>query len=341
MVEFLGIHVILSEHSPEAPEMTPTIGIAVITHRSRQHLPRCLPPLLASPLQPRVLVVNSSSGDGTVELAREMGAEVMLVPRRSFNHGVTREQARQTLGTDIVVMLTPDAYPERADFVERLTSPIRRGLAAVAYGRQIPHGGADLFERFGRAFSYPPTSHLRSMGDWPQYGSYTHFCSNACAAWSSRALDSIGGFRPTLVSEETIATAELLARGERIAYVADALVRHSHHYRLRDEFRRSFVVGCPRQLYRRLLLRRGTDAARGRAYLKALLRAVMAESPWRLPEALLHTAVRYAGYRTGLLGTRLPSALAAHLSGQDFFWDSDIARQLGVPAASTGAPAMG
>ena len=133
-------------------------------------------------------------------------------------------------------MLTPDAYPEGDDFLERLTAPVRTGRAAVAYGRQLPREGAGLLERFGREFNYPAASQVRSLEDWSTFGSYTHFCSNACAAWSNAALDMIGGFRATLVSEETVAVAELLARGERIAYVADAVVRHSHAYDLADGF---------------------------------------------------------------------------------------------------------
>ena len=53
---------------------TATVGVVVITHRARPHLARCLPPLLRSPLCPRVLVVNSSSVDGKLELAAELGA---------------------------------------------------------------------------------------------------------------------------------------------------------------------------------------------------------------------------------------------------------------------------
>lgn len=321
--------------------MTATIGIAVITHRARQHLPHCLPPLLASPLRPKVLVVNSSSNDGTVELAREIGADTLIVPRRSFNHGTTRELARRVLGTDIVMMLTPDAYPSSPTLVERLTRPIREGQAAVAYGRQVAETDGQLVERFGRAFNYPPTSQLRSMGDWPLYGSYTHFCSNACAAWSNAALDAIGGFRPTLVSEETIAVAELLARGERIAYVAEAVVRHSHRYRLRDEFKRSFDVGWTRHLYRHLLLAREADETRGGRFVRALIPTVLAEAPWRLPEAMLRVGLRYAGYRTGLAGRHLPAMLARYLSGQDFFWDSEIGHALAASHRVHVTPAMG
>lgn len=297
----------------------PSVGVVVVTHRAKAHLPHCLPPLLRSPLRPRVLVVNSSSGDGTVDLARAMGAETLVVPRASFNHGLTRELARRRLGTGVVAMLTPDAYPLRDDFLERLTAPVREGRAAVSYGRQVAREGAGLVERLGRAFNYPETSHLRSLADWPQHGSYTHFCSNACAAWSSAALDAIGGFKATLVSEETIAAAELLALGHRIAYVAEAVVTHSHAQSLREAFRRQFDIGYTRRLHRHLLLARERDEARGRQFAALALRQAR---PLELPGVVAHLAASWLGYRIGFAGRHLPNAVARRLSGQDYYWAS-------------------
>jgi rhamnosyltransferase len=298
------------------------IGVVVVTHAARAHLPHCLPPLLASPLRPRLLVVNSSSEDGTVELAREMGAETLVVPRRQFNHGLTREAARRHLATPVVVMLTPDAYALDESFLDRLTAPIRTGRAAVAYGRQLPRDGAGLLERFGRDFNYPAQDQLRSLADWATYGSYTHFCSNACAAWSSAALDAVGGFPATLVSEETIAVARLLRGGQRIAYVADAVVRHSHDYGLLDELRRHFDVGWTRAAFRDLLLANERDEVRGGAFVAGLLRIVLRQQPTLLPRAALSLAARLLGYRLGIAGRRLPPGLARRLSGQDYFWSS-------------------
>jgi rhamnosyltransferase len=248
----------------------------------------------------------------------------MVVPRRTFNHGLTRELARRRLGTSICVMLTPDAYPLHDDFVDRLTAPIRQGVAAVAYGRQMPRAGADLIERTGRAFNYPDQSHVRCLTDWPRFGSYTHFCSNACAAWSSAALDTIGGFKPTLVSEETIAVAELLARGQSIAYVADALVEHSHPQTARDAFRRQFDIGYTRRLYDWLLIARERDEPRGRQFAATVLREAKRVAPAALPRVVAQLAGAWLGYRAGLVGPRLPRALARRLSGQDYYWTSDL-----------------
>lgn len=315
-----------------------SVGVVVVTHRAREHLARCLPPLLASPLRPRVLVVNSSSGDGTVEEARRLGAEVLVVPRAEFNHGLTRELARQKLGTDVVAMLTPDAYATDEGFLERLTAPVISGEAAVAYGRQAAREGADLVERFGREFNYPAASNTRSLDDWGVYGSYTHFCSNACAAWSNAALDAIGGFRATLVSEETIAAAEILRRGGRIAYVADAVVVHSHRHGLKDEFARHFDIGYARRRFSPLLRWRERDEVRGAMFARALLARVRREEPSSLPRVAAHLAAKWLGYRTGLLGPFLPLAAARRLSGQDYFWDTPAAREApAVPEDALGA----
>jgi len=305
---------------------SPSVGVVVITYRARAMLERCLAPVLASPLRPRVLVVNSSSNDGTVELARALGVQTWVIPRASFNHGLTREAARRKLATDIVVMLTPDCFARSPDFLERLVEPIASGRAEVAYARQVAAADADILARFGRAFCYPDRSEIRSAADVARRGSAVHFCSNACAAWSNPALDRIGGFKPTLVSEETIAVCELLEAGGRIAYVAEAVVEHSHPTRLLDSFRRQFDVGWTRETWRHLLLAHGSDEARGLAYARGLVRAVLAEAPHLLPWALLDTALRWAGYRAGRLAAHLPASVARSLSAQDFFWREEAPR---------------
>lgn len=286
------------------------VGVVVVTHQARHHLLHCLPALLRSTLRPRVLVVNSSSNDGTVEMARDLGAETLVVPRDEFNHGLTRERARQHLGTAVVAMLTPDAYPACADLLERLTGPVRSGEAAVAFGRQLPREGAGIVERFGRTFNYPAGPAL------------DHVPSNACAAWSSRALDEIGGFPATLVSEETIATARLRALGHRVAYVPDALVRHSHDYGVTDEFHRYFDIGWTRGTFAQILLADREERRRGRQFAAELLAHVARRQPSSLPRVFFSLAARLLGYQAGILGCRLPPGVAAWLSAQDYFWSS-------------------
>ncbi|GGB48127.1 biofilm formation protein PslC [Tistrella bauzanensis] len=315
---------VIREAAPWIAEgRAPTIGVAVITYTAKKMLPHCLPPLLASPLKPRVLVMNSSSNDGTVEMAEEMGAETLVVPRRSFNHGMTRERARQALGTDIVVMITPDAYATSPDMIGHLVQPIIDGRAAVTYARQIPHHGAGFFEGFARDFNYPPESHIRSYDEKAKWGSFLYFCSDSCAAWSNPALEAIGGIGPTLTMEDAINAAKMLRRGHRIAYVAEAVVHHSHTYSLEQEFRRMFDVGYERRRQKDLLLDGVRDEKRGGSYVKAMLGKLMREKPQLVPYAILQTGAKYLGYKIGFNAHRLPRSWIPRISGQDFYWTSE------------------
>lgn len=294
------------------------ISIAIITHRSRHHLPFCLPPLLESKL--RILVVNSSSGDGTIELAKEMGAETLLIPRESFNHGSARELARKFLGGDIVVMMTPDAYATNPSFLDHLIAPIQQKQAAVSYARQIPHDRADFFESFARNFNYPQKSELRNLKDASQLGAYTFFCSNSCAAWSQKALDAIGGFKPVLMGEDTLAVYELLNKGENIAYVSEAIVKHSHRYSLKQEFQRHFDIGLYRKEMEKHLLAYGDDTQRGKQFFKAMVKELCQKQPHHLPYALLHATSKWLGYKMGKKLHKAPKEIKQLFSAQDFYW---------------------
>lgn len=300
----------------------PSVGVAIITHHARHLLARCVEPIMASPLRPRIIVVNSSSNDGTVSLARQLGVEVLIVPREEFNHGTTRELVRQKLGTDIAVMLTPDAHAVDAGFLERLLRPLLSGRVAVAYARQLPRLAADPIERFNREFNYPLQSAIRGGQDYARIGNAAHFCSNSAAAWSNAALDEIGGFEAALVSEETIAVARLMRAGHKIAYVADAEIVHSHPASLVGDFRRQFDIGYGRSLNASVLLAHGPDERRGAVYAKALARRLWHADKRLLPRAMANLAARYLGYRLGRTGPKLPRQLASLLSSQDFYWRS-------------------
>lgn len=298
----------------------PKIGVAFITHEARRHLPFCLPPILSSPLEPRVVVVNSSSGDGSVEIAQQMGAETLLIPRHEFNHGATREKARKYLNTEIIVLMTPDAYPINNGLLKSLVNPLIGKQAAVSYARQISHNEADFFESFPRQFNYPAHSHIRSLEEIHEYGAYTFFCSNSCAAYINSALDEIGGFQPTLFGEDTLAVAKLMRRGYKVAYVAEAIVKHSHRYSLKQEFQRHFDMGIVRKHNKDLLSAAGFDSKRGSQYFFQMIKTAAESHPYLLPYAFLHIVSKWCGYQWGRACYKSPHWIKQLFSSQDFYW---------------------
>jgi rhamnosyltransferase len=302
--------------------MQPSIGIVIPTFQAAKHLPHCLPPLLQSPLKPRVLVIDSSSTDGTATIAREMGAETLIIPQREFNHGTTREKGRQYLRTPIIAMMTQDAYATSSDMLGHLVKPLLEKKASIAYARQLPHQNAGFFGAFARTFNYPSTSHIRSLQDVNTYGAYTFFCSDSCAAYCNCALDEIGGFPHVLFGEDTVVVAKLLHRQHRIAYVAEAQVHHSHDYTLKQEFCRHFDIGLARRTYQNLIAVGGSDSQRGKAYVQALLKELWQASPSLIPYALLQTLVKFCGYRLGRASLHAPLWLKKSLSSQKYYWKS-------------------
>jgi rhamnosyltransferase len=273
-------------------------------------------------LKPRVLIIDSSSKDDTVKIAKKMDIETLVIPQKEFNHGATREYARKYLNTDIVVMMTQDTYPKSSDFLYYLVAPLIKGKASVSYARQIPHNGASFFEAFQRHFNYPEKNNIRGIEDFDAYGTSIFFCSNSCAAWSNAALDEIGGFFPVLANEDTFAVATLLHKGHRIAYFAESVVYHSHRYSLFEEFKRYFDTGYTRKLYRENHFCGCRDEKHGSSYVLTMLKVLIKQNPSDIPYAILHLAVKYLGYQAGSIGPKLPLKAARLMSAQDYYWSS-------------------
>lgn len=274
----------------------PKIGIVIPTLNGEEELKSLLPRLLSSPLKPTILVIDSSSDDDTAKVAATFGVLVEVIARDAFNHGLTREFGRKKLESDIIIYLTQDALPLEDDALERLIDPLLQKQAVVAYGRQHPRQDAPFIERFLRGFNYPEMSEIRSIKNFTDMGSAVYFCSNAFAAYDNRALDEIGGFSKVFFGEDTLAAAELLNKGGRVAYVAEAGVIHSHNFSLWEEFKRYRLMGKERALHPHYF-KKG-EVKRGWIFAKKILY----ESPllyW--PRVFIHLFVKGLGFYSSSL----------------------------------------
>lgn len=297
-------------------------SVILITHNSKAHLKKCLPPILASSIKPNILLVNSSSQDGTVEEAERFGVKTLIIPRKEFNHGATRELARKKAGGDIALFMTPDAYLASSDSLEKLIEPLITRKASIAYARQLPHIGAGILESFHRDFNYPENTHIRSLEDVKQLGIYTFFCSNSCAAYLNEALDKVGGFSHVLLGEDTLAAAKMLKSGMCIAYVAEALVRHSHSYSLKQEFQRAFDTGLARASYHDELKCESGDVDLGKTYAKRLFFHLLKKKPSLIPYAAFHIGAKALGYLLGKKSLNASIKFKRRFTSQDFYFDS-------------------
>ena len=276
-----------------------SIGVVILTLNAEKHLFNCLSPLVKSSLKPKILVVDSSSTDQTVKIAKQFAAEVITIDRNDFNHGKTREFARKKIGTDIVIFLTADAYAIDEFAFEKLIDPILRKKASLAYGRQVPHRNASFFESFPRLFNYPEKNQIRCIANLTTDGSFTYFFSDSFSAYLNSALDEISGFKKVVLGEDTLAAAELIKKGHKLAYVADAVVQHSHNYTLKEEFSRYFDAGLMRQEHRDILNCSMGDKKRGREYVRQMFMEIKNNRIKLLPYACLHVIAKLTGFYLG------------------------------------------
>ncbi|MEN8174598.1 MAG: glycosyltransferase [Pseudomonadota bacterium] len=281
--------------------------------------------------EPRVrIVIDSDSEDATREVARELGFHVEKIPLESFDHGGTRRYAVEAFASecDVVIFLTQDAEPATPDAFEKLLSRFEDPAVAAAYGRQLPRPDATPIEAHARLFNYPAENHEHTADDIASRGIRAAFFSNSWAAYRTSDLATVGGIpRQAVCSEDVYVAAKLLLAGKKIAYAGDAAVYHSHKLSLLGEFRRYFDIGAYHRIENWLLETLGEPHGEGGRFVRSELSYLLRVAPWRIPEALLRTLLKLAGYKLGRVHRHLPRALVRWISANRGCWDRSFATE--------------
>lgn len=270
----------------------------------------------------RLLVIDSSSSDATIALARAHGFDAQVISKPEFNHGGTRQSGVNMLPeTDIIVFMTQDALLAKPDAIERLLAAFIDERVGAAYGRQLPHRGAGPIASHARLFNYPAESQLRCMEDRARFGIKTAFISNSFAAYRRNALMQAGGFPvDTIMNEDTYVAGKMLVSGWKIAYCADAQVRHSHDYGFLDEFKRYFDIGVFHSHTSWLQQTFGGASGEGLRFVISEMRYLMKHAPWLIPSAALRTGLKWLGFKLGALHMGLPRVIRKCFSLHKTYW---------------------
>lgn len=278
----------------------------------------------------QILVMDSTSTDGTADLARAAGFTVISVPRAEFSHGGTRQAAANMLrDAEIVVFMTQDAILSSPDAIARLIKPFADPKIGATFGRQIPRPEAGPIEAHARKFSYPDKSAVRTWEDRGTLGIRAAFLSNSFAAYRRSALCEVGGFpSDTITAEDALVAGRMLMARWKTAYVADARVIHSHPYSIAEEFRRYFDTGVYHHREAWLLEKFGSPGGEGKRYVFSELRSLWPRYFYLIPAACVRTVAKAAAYYLGRHETSLSTSLKRKISLNRRFWDAKT--QLGA-----------
>jgi rhamnosyltransferase len=299
------------------------VALIIPTYNAAHYWQALSAGIRAQSLMPnRVVVIDSSSEDGTAEMAQRDGFEVLQIPSRDFNHGGTRQMgADHAADANILIFLTQDAVLFGANAFAKLVDVFADANIAAAYGRQLPREKASPIESHARHFSYGETPVVRSWESRKTAGFKSIFFSNAFGAYRREALMCVGGFSSDVIfGEDTLAVARLHRAGWRTAYVADAMVRHSHTYSIGQEFRRYFDIGVLHARESWLIDHFGSVSGEGRRFVLSELKYMMRHGPQYVPSAMARTFAKYLGYKIGRGESRIDPRVKYHLGLNRQYW---------------------
>lgn len=309
----------------------PNLRVACIipTYNGRADLERLLDSLGRQSATFDLFVVDSSSSDGTLELANTRVPSVVSIPSSQFNHGGTRQMmVGLNPGYDVYVFLTQDAYLEDPDAIVHLLEPFADSHVGAVCGRQLPHLDATPLAQHARLFNYSEASLVKSFEDVPALGIKAAFMSNSFAAYRGEALLAVGGFPEHVIfAEDMYVTARMLLAGWKVAYAGNARCRHSHNYSVREEFRRYFDMGVFHAREPWIREQFGGAGGEGLRFVKSELAYLGLSRIYLWPSAIFRNACKLLAYKLGQKEKGMSLGLKKKLGMYKRYWDSPYAEK--------------
>ena len=184
-------------------------------------------------LQPQqVVVVDSGSTDGTLDIVREFRVTQIEIKPEQFTYGYALNLGVERVESEIVATLSAHSLPADPDWLRHLIEPFAQPRVAGVYGRQKPRANATPLELIGMRLTGLLSETPRLLDTQPLF-------SNANGAfrrslWLEHPFDEqVGG------AEDIAWVRTMQERGYVIAYQPTAVVYHSHGEPILKHLRRA------------------------------------------------------------------------------------------------------
>jgi rhamnosyltransferase len=244
---------------------------------------RVLELLKRQTLRPQIVVVDSGSTDGTLEIVRRHDVELIEIPAASFTYGGALNTGTERATAEVVVALSAHSFPKDEDWLARIADAMNAPEVACASGQGTGPDGRPLTQRLVQD---------RALAEaHPQWGYSSHAGAFRRSLWAQHPFRADMPF-----SEDKEWAWHWLQRGHVAVLGPDLAADHSHNADpVREQWRRGYLqwVGL------------GMFLPVERQPLSALLRQWWQErefygSAWRArlaPRRLARLGGEYAGRR--------------------------------------------
>lgn len=232
--------------------MTTVLASIIIPTRNGQpEIQACLESTFrqATPWSYEVLVIDSGSTDGTLDVVRQYPARVIEIPGETFNHGGTRNAAAEMAKGEFLVFLVQDAVPADDRWLAELVEAAQLPGAAGSYSRQLAHPGDHALTRLQMEQGLPqfeerlvqrlqPDQAWDTLSPMERFALATFRDSASCMrreVWKSYPFGTVP------YGEDIDWGARVIQAGYAIVYEPRSAVYHSHDRSAWYELRRAYA----------------------------------------------------------------------------------------------------
>lgn len=204
--------------------------MVVRCYNEERHIGRLLDGILEQTERDvEIVVVDSGSTDRTLEIVAKYPVRLVQIRKEDFSFGYSLNAGCREAKGEILVFASAHVYPTYDDWLERLLEPFADPEVGLVYGKQRGNDTTRYSEEQVFRNWFPEISDDEQ--DHP-------FCNNANAA-VRRALWEELHYDESLTGLEDVAWAkQMMQRGHRLVYVAEAEVVHVHEETPAQIFRR-------------------------------------------------------------------------------------------------------
>lgn len=218
--------------------MTPYVSIILPTRNGMPLVERCLRGVLEqkTPWPFEVVVIDSSSTDGTWQLLESLPVERVRIAPREFNHGLTRNFGASRARGKYLVFLVQDAIPADDTWLANLVAACESPGVAGAYSRQRPRAESNPITRYLTIGSTPNEERpaRKALADRVSLAGLPPEEQFALAAFQNnsscmrRSVWDKHPFAAVPYGEDVEWGRRVIEYGHAIAYEPSSVVYHSH-----------------------------------------------------------------------------------------------------------------
>ncbi len=264
-----------------------------------------------------VIVIDSSSEDNTINIAKQFPVKIIVIDPKDFGHGKTRNFGAKIAKGKFLVFLTQDAVPRDNSWLTELIKDLNDKKIAGVYGRQIARDDAIPMEKFFYFKMYHDKKIIWNKNNI-KYDEIIF--SNTNSAVRKKFLLEDPFTEKILMSEDMEWALTMIDKGFNILYQPLAIVNHSHDTSTINLFKRYFDFGVS---HSEIGNARNKSKFVGKGFsifMDTLKYLIIKDQITWIPKAFLYYFAKFSGLILGRNYKHIPKVLKIRLSGYREYW---------------------